>query len=68
MKDINDLMPKIPNMRWGALLNYCPTNAELKQLNKMMPQDKKWHTILQHGNETNFDGKIIRKRTADSMT
>ena len=26
MKDINDIMPKIPNMRWGALMNKAPTN------------------------------------------
>ena len=26
MKDINDIMPKVPDMKWGALLNKKPTN------------------------------------------
>ena len=26
MKDINEIMPKIPNMKWGALMNKHPTN------------------------------------------
>ena len=25
MKDINDIMPKVPNMKWGALMNKPPT-------------------------------------------
>ena len=68
MKDINEIMPKIPNMRWGALMNYHPTNPEIKQLNRMMPHDKRWHTIIQDENSTHFDNKTIRNRTAESMT
>ena len=69
MKDINDLMPKIPNMRWGALMNYHPKSvAELKQLDKMMPADKKWHSIFRDDSQTIFDNKVIRHRTAESMT
>lgn len=61
-------MPKVPNMRWGALLNYTPNHAELKQLNRMMPKDKKWHTIIQDKESIHFDNRTIRKRSADSMT
>jgi hypothetical protein len=28
MKDINDIMPKVPNMKWGALMNKPPTNEK----------------------------------------
>lgn len=69
MKDINDLMPKIPNMRWGALMNKPPESAaQLRELDKFMPDDKKWHTIFEDSNEVIFDNKVIRKRTAESMT
>lgn len=68
MKDINDLMPKIPNMRWGALMNWHPHNAELRQLDKMMPNDRKWHTIIRDQGQTIFDNRVIRDRTAESMT
>ena len=30
MKDINDIMPKVPNMRWGALMNKAPTNEKVE--------------------------------------
>ena len=68
MRDINEVLPKIPNMRWGALMNYYPTNPQLKHLNKMMPHDRRWHTIISHDNEVNFDGKVIRRRSAESLT
>lgn len=68
MKDVNDFMPKIPGMRWGALLNYEPGNAEIKKLNQMMPDDSKWHTIFHQDGETNVDGRVIRNRSAKSMT
>ena len=29
MKDINDIMPKVPDMKWGALLNKKPTNKKI---------------------------------------
>ena len=68
MRDINDLMPKVPNMRWGALMNWAPEHAELKQLDKLMPNDKKWHTIFRDDSETIFDNRVIRNRSAESMT
>lgn len=68
MKDINDFMPKISNMRWGALLNWKASMAEVKEIDRMMPHDKRWHTIFQDENSTHIDNRIIRKRTAESMT
>ena len=32
MKDINDIMPKVPNIKWGALMNKPPTNEKFKQI------------------------------------
>jgi hypothetical protein len=29
MTDINDVMPKIPSMKWGALMNRAPTNGKV---------------------------------------
>ena len=29
VRDINEVMPKIPNMRWGALMNKMPTNKKV---------------------------------------
>jgi len=68
MKDINDLMPKIPGMRWGALTNKFPTNAKIKQLNKLLPHDGKWHTVIEAENSVDVDGITIRRKTQESMT
>ena len=35
MKDINEVLPKVPNMKWGALMNKAPTNKKVKELNKV---------------------------------
>ena len=39
MTDINKVMPKIPHMRWGALMNKAPTNNKVKELNKISYND-----------------------------
>ena len=41
MKDINEIMPKIPNMKWGALMNKKPTNSKIDELNNVFPH----HTV-----------------------
>jgi len=38
MTDINDVMPKIPSMKWGALMNRAPTNGKVEELNKISEQ------------------------------
>jgi len=68
IKDINDLMPKIPNMRWGALTNVYPTNAKLQELNRLLPHDGKWHTVFESKGMVDVDGYSIRRKTAESMT
>ena len=47
MKDINDIMPKVPNMKWGALMNKPPTNEKFKEMNKIFPDNGKWHTVFE---------------------
>ena len=32
MKDINEIMPKVPNMKWGALLNKKPSSKKIEDL------------------------------------
>ena len=39
MTDINDVMPKIPSMKWGALMNRAPTNGKVKELNRIFPHN-----------------------------
>jgi len=68
IKKLNELMPKIPNMKWGALTNVYPTNAKLNQINKMIPHDKKWHSIFEEQDQVNIDGVTIRRKSLDSMT
>ncbi|MBL4817957.1 MAG: hypothetical protein JKY15_01820 [Deltaproteobacteria bacterium] len=68
MKDINDIMPKISGLKWGALTNVSPTNAKLKELNKLLPHDHKWHTVIESPGAVDVDGVTIRRKTSQSMT
>ena len=68
IKKLNELMPKIPNMKWGALTNFLPTNAKINQINKMIPHDKKWHSIFEETNQVHIDGVTVRRKSLDSMT
>ena len=68
MKDINDIMPKIPNMRWGALLNRPPTNEKVEEMNKMFPHNGKWHTVFEEQDQVIVDGKRIWKKDPEKWT
>lgn len=61
MRDINDIMPKIPNMRWGALLNKTPTNKKIQEMNKIFQSNGRWHTVFEEEDSVIIDGKQIRK-------
>jgi len=65
---INKVLPKIPDMKWGALTNIYPTNAKLEEINRLLPHDKKWHLLYEEKNQVNVDGVPIRRKTLDSMT
>lgn len=68
MRDINEIMPKIPGMRWGAVTNLSPTIQNLKQLNAMLPHDTKWHKVLNTKHSVIVDDIPIVKKSRDSMT
>jgi hypothetical protein len=55
-------------MKWGALTNAYPTNAKMKELNKLLPHDKKWHSIFEEKNQVHVDGVTVRRKSQDSMT
>ena len=68
MKDINKIMPKIPDMRWGALLNKYPTNDKVKQMNKIFPHNGKWHTVFEEDEQVFVDGVRIWKKDMNAWT
>lgn len=68
MKDINEIMPKIPSMRWGALLNKYPTNDKVKQMNKIFPHNGKWHTVFEEEKQVFVDGVRIWKKDMNAWT
>ena len=69
VKKLNDVMPKVPNMRWGgALTNAYPTNAKVKEISKLLPHDKKWHSLFEEKDQVHIDGVTVRRKNLDSMT
>ena len=68
MTDINEIMPKIPHMNWGALMNKPATNNSVKELNKIFPHNGKWHTVFEEKEHTYIDDKIILKKDKKSWT
>ena len=68
MTDINKVMPKIPHMRWGALMNKAPTNNKVEELNKIFPDNGKWHTVFEEKDPAYIDGKIVWKKDKKSWT
>jgi hypothetical protein len=68
MKDINEIMPKIPNMRWGALLNKYPTNDKVKQMNKIFPHNGKWHSVFEEEDQVFVDGTRVWKKDMNAWT
>jgi hypothetical protein len=68
MKDINKIMPKISNMRWGALLNKYPTNNKVKQMNDIFPNNGKWHTVIEEEDQVFVDGIRIWKKDMNAWT
>lgn len=68
IRDINDIMPKIDNMRWGALMNRPPTNKIIKDMNAIFPDNGRWHTVFEEDDFIIVDGKEVRKRSLKSWT
>jgi len=68
MKDINEIMPRIPDMRWGALLNKYPTNDKVRQMNKIFPHNGKWHTVFEEEEQVFVDGVRVWKKDKNAWT
>lgn len=68
MRDINEIMPKIPNIRWGALMNKVPTNERVDNMNKIFPPNGKWHTVFDESDQVFVDGKRVWKKDAKNWT
>jgi hypothetical protein len=68
MRDINEIMPKVPNMRWGALTNAFPTNDKIKEMDKLFPHDGKWHTVFEEPEQVFVDGVRIWKKDAKKLS
>lgn len=66
MRDINEIMPKIPNMRWGALMNKFPTNSRVKEMDKIFPHNGRWHTVFEEKEQVFVDGVRIWKKEPQS--
>jgi hypothetical protein len=62
MRDVNEIMPKIPDMRWGALMNKLPTNKKVREMNRLFPHDGRWHTVFEGEKEVFVDNVRIRKK------
>ncbi len=65
---LNKIMPKVPDMKWGALTNIYPTNAKIQEINRLLPHDRNWHLLFEEKDQVNVDGVPIRRKTLDSMT
>jgi hypothetical protein len=68
MRDINEIMPKIPNMKWGALLNKYPSIKRVKELDTMLPPDKRWHTVFDFDDHVYVDDVRVTKKDKKAWT
>jgi hypothetical protein len=68
VKDINEIMPKVQNMRWGALTNAFPTNDKIKEMDKLFPHDGRWHTVFEEPEQVFVDGVRIWKKDPNKMS
>lgn len=68
MRDINEIMPKIPGMVFGAVTNVRLTMASINEICRVMPKDEKWHTLFESPNDITIDGKTIRRTNAERLT
>ena len=68
MRDINEIMPKVPNMKWGALTNAFPTNDKIKEMDTLFPHDGRWHTVFEEPEQVFVDGVRIWKKDADKLS
>lgn len=68
MRDINEVMPHVPNMKWGALTNRRPTPKSVAEMSSIFPANGKWHTVFEEEDQVTIDGKRVWKKNAEAWT
>lgn len=68
MRDINDIMPKLPPNYFGVVSNFNPDKMMKKEFLKTFPFNSKWHTVLKENDSLVIDGKNIIKHSAKRYT
>lgn len=68
MRDINDIMPKIEGMRWGAVLNHIPSSRRILEMDRAFKNDHKWHSVLEDKDAVIVDGKRVSKYSDERLT
>ena len=75
MRDVNDMMPKLPGMRWGALFNWNLSRAEINEMVRRppFPEDAKWHLVqrdndVKDSKEIIVDGHVVRRADDSKLT
>ena len=68
MRDINNILPKLPKNSWGALTNYLPGPTHVNEMRQILPYDSKWHTIFREADQTHIDGKRIWHKKPEQLT
>jgi len=68
VRDINEVMPRVPNMRWGALTNVKPTRGRLEEMRRIFPDNGRWHTVLEGPESVTIDGRRVERRGAEALT
>ncbi len=51
-----------------ALTNAYPTNAKVRELNRLLPHDSKWHSLFEEKDQVHIDDVTVRRKNLDSMT
>ena len=67
-RDINDIMPKVDNMRWGALMNRPPSSRRVRDMDRIFPDNGRWHTVFDIDDSVVVDGVEIRQKDPDKWT
>jgi hypothetical protein len=49
-------------------MNKPPTNKKFEEMNKIFPDNGKWHTVFEENNSITIDGKEILKKDPNKWT
>ena len=66
MRDINDVLPRAPSMKWGALMNKFPTPRRVAEMDRVFPGDGRWHTVFEERDQVHIDGRRVWKKDASA--